>query len=262
MTKLIINADDFGYSRGVNYGIRDAHINGVLTSTTMMANMPGFEHGIDLSNEMPNLGIGIHLTLTCGKPLLSDVKSLVDENGYFHKLDKHYKQEVSIDKEELYREWDAQIRKIIDASIEATHIDSHHHIHTVNDYHEVAIALAKKYNLPIRNCFDLDKKSNLNEVKYNELFLDPFYNDEIRNMSLSYESLEDYIISVLSENLDLALGYNTVELMCHPAYIDTCLMEGSSFNIERLRELDALVSKKTRELIESKNIKLSTFKEI
>ena len=67
--KLIINADDFGYSNGVNYGIIDAFKNGILTSTTCLTNMPGFNHAIQLAKENPNLGIGIHLTLTCGKPL-------------------------------------------------------------------------------------------------------------------------------------------------------------------------------------------------
>lgn len=64
MGKVIFDSDDFGYSHGVNYGIMDAYQRGILTSTTLMANMPGFEHAVKLRKEMPRLGVGVHLTLT------------------------------------------------------------------------------------------------------------------------------------------------------------------------------------------------------
>ncbi len=58
MGKVIFNSDDFGYSYGVNYGILDAYQRGILTSTTLMANMPGFEHAVKLKKEVPGLGVG------------------------------------------------------------------------------------------------------------------------------------------------------------------------------------------------------------
>lgn len=57
MTKLIINADDFGFTEATNYGIIDCFNKGVLTSTTIMANMPGFNHAIKLAKEYQNLGV-------------------------------------------------------------------------------------------------------------------------------------------------------------------------------------------------------------
>ena len=69
MAKIIVNADDFGYSEGVNHGIISAHKNGIVTSCTVMANMPGFEHGMELIKENPTLKCGVHMTLTCYKPL-------------------------------------------------------------------------------------------------------------------------------------------------------------------------------------------------
>src|SRR5699024_3337774 len=69
MKRIIINADDFGYSRAVNWGIIDAHAEGLLTSTTLMTNMPAAEHAFKLGHAHENLGIGVHLTLTCGRPL-------------------------------------------------------------------------------------------------------------------------------------------------------------------------------------------------
>src|ERR1700732_1931642 len=102
MIKLIVNADDFGYSRGVNFGIIDSHMRGIVNSSTMMMNMPGTGHAIELAKEYPSLQVGIHLVLTCGKPLLQDVHSLVDENGHFKKL-KQIREKNDIVLDELER---------------------------------------------------------------------------------------------------------------------------------------------------------------
>ena len=85
MIKLIVNADDFGLTEGTNYGIIDGHINGLVNSTTMMMNMPGTEHAVRLAKEYNLLGVGVHLVLTAGEPLLGDVPSLVGSDGSFHK---------------------------------------------------------------------------------------------------------------------------------------------------------------------------------
>ena len=79
MKKVIINADDFGYSSAVNLGIITSHKKGILTSTTLMANMSGCDEAIMLAKENPNLGVGCHLVLTCGKPLTKGA-SLINEN--------------------------------------------------------------------------------------------------------------------------------------------------------------------------------------
>ena len=128
MGKVIFNSDDFGYSHGVNYGIVDAYQRGILTSTTLMANMPGFEHAVKLKKELPDLGVGVHLTLTCGKPLLENVDSLV-EGDQFKQL-SFYTKPFEIDNDQLYQEWNAQIQKVYRAGIIPTHLDSHHHTHT------------------------------------------------------------------------------------------------------------------------------------
>ena len=86
--KLIINADDFGISRGANYGIIDAYKNGVVRSTSIMAGMPAFDHAIELLKScdgLEGLGCGVHLTLSANKPVLNTHKTIVDENGFFYK---------------------------------------------------------------------------------------------------------------------------------------------------------------------------------
>jgi len=87
MLKLIVNADDFGLTEKVNEGILKCFSNGILRSTSLMANGQSFEHAIGIIRSNPELDIGVHLTLVEEKPVLDAAKlpSLVGEDGHFHK---------------------------------------------------------------------------------------------------------------------------------------------------------------------------------
>ena len=153
MSKLIVNADDFGYCEAVNYGIISAHRNGIVTSTTIMANMPGFDHAVNLLKENKDIGCGVHMTLSCNKPLNNKFKSLVDENGMFH---RRINEEVvnKIDLDELYYEFCSQIDRVKNAGVEISHLDSHHHVHTIPHFKDVIKSIMNKYNLKIRGGLD------------------------------------------------------------------------------------------------------------
>ena len=128
--KIIINADDFGISEGAVLGIIKAHQDGILTSTTCMVNMPYAKMGLELASRYPNLGVGIHLVLTVGRPLIDGAKSYVDKNGNFLRPSAYPNEEPNANFDELYREWKAQIERFIKlAGKKPTHIDSHHHVH-------------------------------------------------------------------------------------------------------------------------------------
>ena len=88
--KLIMNADDFGFSRGVNLGILEAFQNGVVSSTSLMVNMPGFNHAVELMKQYPDvLNVGIHLVTSVEYALTKGLKTVADENGHFyHNHDK------------------------------------------------------------------------------------------------------------------------------------------------------------------------------
>ena len=193
MGKVIFNSDDFGYSHGVNYGIVDAYQRGILTSTTLMANMPGFEHAVKLKKELPDLGVGVHLTLTCGKPLLENVDSLV-EGDQFKQL-SFYTKPFEIDNDQLYQEWNAQIQKVYRAGIIPTHLDSHHHTHTFDNNQEVVIALAKKYDLPVRGNFE--RKSEVRHVDYFEPYFDDV-GETIEDKRQIDCSIEQYLEQLLT----------------------------------------------------------------
>lgn len=252
--KVIFNSDDFGYSYGVNYGIIDAYRRGILTSTTLMANMPGFEHAVELKKEFTGLGVGVHLTLTCGQPLLKNMDSLTEVKE-FKKL-SFYEEGFTIDWDQLYQEWDAQIQKVYRSGITPTHLDSHHHTHTFGKNQEVVIALAKKYDLPVRGNFEM--KDQVKHVSYFE----PYF-DDIGEENVSKRKIKGSIESYLEELIQKIRDEKSTEVMCHMAYIDQQLLNSSSFVYPRINQLEFLIhSNFARKLRQDAQIELVTYKEI
>ncbi|CAM4062117.1 hypothetical protein BAMA_00940 [Bacillus manliponensis] len=221
MIQLIVNADDFGLSEGVNYGIIDGHVNGLVNSATMMMNMPGVEHAVQLAKHHKTLGVGIHLVLTAGKPLLDDVPSLVQEDGTFHKQATVWEGKV-MNPEDVEREWTAQIEKFLSYGLKPTHLDSHHHVHAIPVLHNVVERLAEKYDLPVRCCAE-DRLIR----PFSDTLLTDFYADGV---------VDNYFIG-LKERVQDGM---TVEIMVHPAYVDPELVRRSSYVMKRVEELRIL----------------------
>lgn len=153
MTKIIVNADDFGINKSVNQAIIQGFKNGIITSTSLLANGDEFEEAITLSQKNPQLGIGIHLALVGGLKPLSDqdeVRSLLDENGYL--VDNHtiFIKKLGlgeINLNEVYKELDKQFAKICQHNIRITHVDGHQHMHILPQILPMVIALMKKYGI-------------------------------------------------------------------------------------------------------------------
>ena len=253
MNKLIINSDDFGYSRAINHAIIDTHQEGILTSATLMTNTPGFEHAVKLAKENPQLGVGVHLVLTFLKPLRNDVPSLVDEKGNFHKQDIHHTGEMNVEADELYQEWDTQIQKFIEAGLTPTHLDSHHHVHSYNEkYYKVFLKLAKKYDLPIRKINGLGFEHTQITTTYFEPNFDPV------GMLLVNEREQylDNLFNKIKEN-------QSTEIMCHTGYVDEFLSNNSSFIEPRLYQVDILTNSSFVDKIRNdKEIELATFSDL
>lgn len=243
MTKLIINADDFGYCEAVNYGIISAHKNGIVSSTTMMANMPGVEHGVSLLKENNTLSCGVHLTLSCGKPLLSNLNTIVDDNGNFY---RGITNDIlkSMDLDEIYNEFCAQIERVINYGIKICHLDSHHHIHTLIGLRPVIEKILDKYNLPIRGGFEYS-------IEYKKIvkLIDSFYKENVS---------EDYFIKILKE----IQQYDVVDMMCHPAFLDDFILNSTSYAIDRTKEYKILTCDKIKKALEENNIIISNYKDI
>ena len=244
MSKLIVNADDFGYCEAVNYGIISAHRNGIVTSTTIMANMPGFDHAVNLLKENKDIGCGVHMTLSCNKPLNDNLKSLVDENGMFY---KRINAEVisKIDLDELYYEFCSQIDKVKNAGVEITHLDSHHHVHTILHFKDVIKTIMDKYNLKIRGGF---------EYKFD------FEENVIPCIGSFYDKNVD--INFFNNNIEIIKSYDICDLMSHPAFIDNYLLKSTSYAINRSKEHEILTSKKIKKLLDENEIILTNYKNI
>ena len=127
---LIVNADDFGLSKGQNYGIIEACRRGVVTSTTALVNGEAVEHAAQLSREVPELGVGMHFVLTLGMPL-SPMPGLT-RDGLLGKWIWELAEQDALPLEEVARELDCQYNRFVDLFGKApTHIDSHHHVHMI-----------------------------------------------------------------------------------------------------------------------------------
>ncbi|WP_416325770.1 chitin disaccharide deacetylase [[Eubacterium] hominis] len=239
MRKLIINADDFGLSEAVNYGILKGFQEGVVTSSTIMANMPAFDHAIALAKANPDLGIGVHLNVTCYKPLLPTHKTLIEKDGYFR--NQRYLEEL--DEEEIYQECKAQMEKVLATGIRIDHIDSHHHIHTTKKMKPIIERLLKEYPYPIRGGFTYQ-----NDALQSELTI-AFY-----DKGVSLESFK-HIVTGMSEN-------KVYDLMCHPAYVDKFLCKVTSYAIQRIDELDILCSKDVKTFLDKEQIQLTTYQDV
>ena len=152
-SRLIVHGDDFGLSHKVNQGILRAHCDGILTSTSVLANGAAFEEAMALSREVPTLDLGIHLTLTEEWPVLprDAIASLVDTQGRFYNhamtfIKRYISGQISV--EEIRRELDAQVRKVLSHGVPVSHLDGHQHIHMLPAIRRITIELAKEYAIP------------------------------------------------------------------------------------------------------------------
>lgn len=262
MTNLVINSDDFGYSKAVNLGIVETFLHGVLTSTTLMANMYGFEDAVELSKQYPDLGIGVHLSLTCGKPILSKMNTLVQENGNFISLRKLKEIPCTIDLDQLYEEWKAQIEKVKDAGIEITHLDSHHYTHSIGNNFQVIEQLSKYFDIPIRNCFGVKEKLADPAVAPMDHFWNLFNYPEMKKLDFPYNHMKELLFKIIEKDACKYAQFEKVEAVCHPGYLDEEIFLGSSFNVARMREIKLLCDPKMKELLTDYGYRLCTYRDI
>ena len=235
--KLIVNADDFGYSKGVNLGILECFKNGVLTSTSLMVNMPGFQHAIDLMRTNKELKVGIHLVMTVGKPICKDLKTIVNAEGNFERSEERV---INGDIEEIKKEYRAQLDTFLATGFKPTHIDFH--VRGLDCQFAAAMELAKEYGLPMR-CMYKEWKDTLEKekIKNSPNFIWDFHED--------YISPENFI-SILEKYKNLPI----IEIMTHPAYVDATVLECSSYNVKRAYELETLTNDKVKEYIRKSDI--------
>jgi len=267
---LIINSDDYGRTPDISRGIREAHLHGVVTSTTCMMNIPTTPADIATAlRETPNLGLGVHLVLTAERPLLSreQVKTITNEDGSFLKLAALISKIDQVDVNEVKAEWHAQIELFVkSAGRKPTHLDSHHH----SSYFSPALframlELAKEYDCGIRLSvvYGSDDMAGLpSELigpikEYAPKLLTEF---NPRRPNAFFASFYDE--SATREELNRIFDQvqeGVCEVMCHPGYVDDAFAKESSYNKQRETELEILTDPAIKQSIQERGFELINF---
>ncbi|MBN1121422.1 MAG: ChbG/HpnK family deacetylase [Anaerolineae bacterium] len=281
LRRLIVNADDFGLTPGVSHGIIKAHREGIVTSTSVMINMPYAEQSLRLvQQEAPNLGIGLHLNLTAGKPVSppEEIPDLITPTGEFLDADVLIDRLASVELAQVKQELTAQIDRFEAIMGQPPdHLDNHHYISTRSlQTATLFIELARESGCPIRNAaarkdiLNGDLAGSYSRIHGKEKM--PHLIDELSAiLNGGGVSTPDHFIggfygdgatlgNLLLIILDLEEGIS--ELMCHPAEVDDELRSASSYNERRGDELAALVHPSTREVINSSFVQLINFSDI
>lgn len=275
--QLIVNADDFGISRGVNRGIVEAHRNGLVTSASLMANLPSAEDALTRATTCPDLSLGLHLTLTAGRPLSRPdlVPTLVDSEGQFSLLGRLLARLSAgrVSQDEIRRELTAQVEWSLRRSVRPDHLDSHHHVHTHPVVAPIVIALAREHNVAWVRC-PVERG-----VSPSLLALPP--KDAARTVAISTFGLLTRLLVRRAglrtaghfRGIGLGMGFGEdgllaaldtlpgglTELMTHPGQPDEELARLTVFAEGRDHELAALTSPAARELVRQRRIRLVNF---
>ena len=255
MKYLIVNADDFGFTRDVNAGIVQAHQEGILTSTTLMANGDAFDDAVALAHQYSTLDVGVHLVLVQGHALTTGQP--------FPETPKDVVRGVLRGGFDIYAEFHAQVKKVIDAGIKPTHLDSHKHTHIMPGVFRTVVRLAKEFGIPYVR-LPLDRTTPYTRGVCG--WLDPLYR---RYATRRGVHMTDHFLGYrLTGTLDAAslqaalegLEEGTTEFMCHPGLLGEELQRSATrLKESRVRELEALTSPRVRQVMDEAGVRLATF---
>jgi hopanoid biosynthesis associated protein HpnK len=287
MKQLILNADDFGMTLGVNDGIIRAHREGILTSATLMANGEAFDDAVERARANKELGVGCHLVLVGGKCVATkdSVASLVDAGGNLPDSLPLFVAKISsgiIRIEEIEREFRAQIGRVRAAGIEPTHLDTHKHTHAHPRVMEALGKVAKECGIarvrkPIENLRDSWETSQaggqgvsmqilaagavraiapqFTAISRRYGLLSP---DHFLGLAMTGQLSPTVLRSVIGTVVD-----GTTEIMLHPGICDADLARsGSRLQKQREDELQGLLDPGVRSAVTERGIRLISYREL
>jgi hopanoid biosynthesis associated protein HpnK len=288
--RLIINADDFGLTPGVNRAILEAHQHGIVSSATLMANGQAFTEAVGVARSAPRLGVGCHVVLVDGSPVLdkTQVQSLL-QPGAATTGDPQFREGISkfgglallgrLAADEIEAEATAQIRKLQSSGIKVTHLDSHKHTHLFPQVLRPLLQAAKNCGIrAIRNPFERIQGSQLAaspslwkrwvEVGILRSLARQFreavqqagiFTPDGTLAIIATGALNERLLHLMVENLP----DGTWELVCHPGYNDADLQRvHTRLRESREQELRILTSQATRDLLAANGIEMVSFREL
>lgn len=286
---LIINADDFGWSGSVNSAVAKAYEFGTITSASLMTCGQAVFQAAEICREQKGLGVGLHFTLTQGRPLSPSPKvgSLCDSSGAFFSRTELIRRLFSgrVRKEHIRIELDAQVRIADELGLSLTHIDGHQHIHILPGITGPVLSLAKRRNLAVRLPLEqklISRENASSQLRLIQLIrkalLQPFcYYTRFKSSKAGilsnthFRSHFGYIPAPGRVSLDSFLGLLTAlrpgvtELMVHPAVNggDSELWgENPSLRKDRRYEAEILLDARFKEALRNSNIRLINYGEL
>lgn len=288
MRRLIVNADDFGYTSGVNRAIVEAHTQGIVTSSTLMASGPAFSEAVQLAKNLPELSVGCHVLLIDGQPVLPAAELPTLTRGSNHSFRDNLKSFAAravtrhLRTDEIEAEVRAQIQKLQATGIPVSHIDTHKHTHLFPAVLEPLLRAAAGCGVrAVRNPFgprlplrsrDLLARPNLwtrlAEVRVLRRFAGRFRDMVSREGFLTPDgTLGIEVTGVLDEELFRAIARTipdgTWEFVCHPGYNDVDLKRSRTrLRASRETELRVLTLPNARELLRDFGISLISYRDL
>jgi hopanoid biosynthesis associated protein HpnK len=267
---VVINGDDFGFSSGVNQAIIQAHTQGILTSTSLMVSGDAAEEAILLAKNHPDLAVGLHLVLVCGRAVLppDEIPHLVDSAGNFS--DSPFQaglryQFNSVARGELKREIRAQLQKFRDSGLNMSHVDGHLHLHSHPVILGILVDLAAEFDIRVIRLpseelginLQIDKRNLLNKLvwwvvfgqlrRYGESLLKLHnikFAERVYGLLQTGDVNEEYLLSLIPQ-----IQADFVEIYSHPAVMNA----GGEV------ELAALLSGRVRDILLGNGFELTNY---
>jgi len=284
MKRLIVNADDFGLTVGVNRAIIECHVCGIVTSTSILANGVAFEPAVAAAKAHANLGVGVHLNLSEGCPVSapSNVPSLLNSGEFFVSGARRQGERIlrgRANLNEVERELRSQIEKVRAAGIRITHLDGHQHLHLLPRVFSIVIKLAHEFGIAAIRCSHERYASALHLMCRNKLSSPTVLKQFLTGRALAVLSSgmrqglrhsglrcpdhffgftqTGFLDATALKGILQHLPQGTSELMCHPGYSDTDLASTATRLLgQRQEELRALTDPAVKRLVTEEAIEL------
>ena len=268
MRTLVVNADDFGFTRDVNAGIVRAHREGILTATTLMASGDAFDDALRLSRENPTLDIGVHLQMVQGRSTAQPDRQLPETVTQLIR-------DLLAGKWDVFAELSAQVERILATGIKPTHLDTHKHTHLLPAVLDAVARVSEKYNIHwVRKPFDLPLdgrragwKTRL-ASKAMRGMRQHFDTALARHGAQSTNHFAGFVWTGNYRAEDLIelvrnLPQGTTEFMCHPGELGEELRAATTrLKESRVQELQALIDPRVKQALKEANVTLCGYRDL
>jgi predicted glycoside hydrolase/deacetylase ChbG (UPF0249 family) len=265
--RLIVNADDFGFTPDVNRGILAAHRDGILTACTLMANGEAFDDAVRLAQDTPSLDVGCHLVLISGRSLLPPYAPLPASAPALLRA-------LAARRIRVYDELAAQVRKILAAGIAATHLDTHKHTHLAPPVLDAVARIAEEFGIRwVRRPFDIPLTAARGGGVLKRAASDSlqalrarFHRVLARHGCRTTDHFAGFQLTGRFRAPELAqlirdLPEGVTEFMCHPGYCGGDLRRARTrLKESRERELEALVAPEVRAALTEAGVELVNYR--